>query len=151
MLVKILRTRNSTIAFTLSESRQVLDLPTISPKNMIFLAENIHLLGLSFRFTSLSLCNTIRMWLKCVSHVTLWILRSSINTLKNCYNHAEKMLVIVLKNVLVVFFNPNGITSHSYSLVLVISVVFFTSSGFNMICQKPLYKFKMVNHFANPI
>lgn len=151
MLVKVLGTWNSTIAFTLFGSKWVPNFPTTSPNKMILLTKNIHLLGLSFRFTSLNLCNTIRMWLRCASHVTLWILKSFVNTLKNCYNHSKKMLVVVLENILVALFKLNGITSHSYNLVLVIRVVFFTLSQFIIICQKPFYKFKAMNHFTNPI
>jgi hypothetical protein len=151
MLVKVLGIRNSTIVFTLFGLRKVPDFPTTSPNNMIYLTENIHLLVLSFIFTSFNLCNIIQMWLRCASHVTLWILRSSINTSSNFYNHSEKMLVIILENILVASFNLNGIISHSYCFVLVINVVFFTLSGFIMIFQKPLYKSKAVNHYANPI
>jgi hypothetical protein len=63
--------------------------------------------------------------------------------LKKLLQPFKKMLVIVLENVIVAFFNPNGITSHSCRHVLVMNVVFFTSSRFILICQKPLYKSKV--------
>ncbi len=63
--------------------------------------------------------------------------------LKKLLQPFKKMLVIVLENVIVAFFNPNGITSHSCRHVLVMNVVFFTSSRFILIRQKPLYKSKV--------
>jgi hypothetical protein len=50
------------------------------------------------------------------------------------------MSAMVRENVLMVFFNPNGITFHSYKLDLVIIVFFFTSSGAIRICQNLDYK-----------
>jgi hypothetical protein len=57
---------------------------------------------------------------------------------------------IVLVNVLVAFFNPNGMTVQSYNPVLVIKAVFFTSSGAIRICQNPDCKSKAVNHVELP-
>jgi hypothetical protein len=71
--------------------------------------------------------------------------------LKNYCNHSEKMSVIVLENVMVTFFNPNGITSHSCRHVLLMNVVFFTSSRFVLIFWKPFCKSKVVNHYERPI
>jgi hypothetical protein len=57
---------------------------------------------------------------------------------------------IVLVNVLVAFFRPNGMTIRSYNPVLVINTVFFTSSGAIRICQKPDCKSRAVNHVELP-
>jgi len=47
------------------------------------------------------------------------------------------MSAMVYENVLLAFFNPNGITFHSYEPDLVIIVIFFTSSGTIGIYQNP--------------
>jgi hypothetical protein len=53
---------------------------------------------------------------------------------------------MVLENVLVVFFNPNGITFHSKNPDLVITTVFQTSSSTILIGQKRNYMTKAKNH-----
>jgi len=57
------------------------------------------------------------------------------------------MLTMVHENILMAFFNPNGITFHSYKLDLVIIVVFFTSLRTIKICQNPNYKSSVENHY----
>jgi hypothetical protein len=57
-----------------------------------------------------------------------------------------KNLYIVLVKVLVAFLRPNGMNVQSYNSVLMISVVFFMSSGAIQICQKLDCKSKAVNH-----
>jgi hypothetical protein len=150
MLVTVLGTGNSTTTLTLLGLGQVPTFPTTCPKNLMFLAKNIHLLGLNFKLTSHK-CFTICIWLTWVSHETLWLLRSSTKTLKNCCNHSKKKIVIVLEKILVTFLSPIGIIRHSYRPILVMNVVFFTSLKLILICQNPFYKSKIMNHFATPI
>jgi hypothetical protein len=52
MLVTVLGTGNSTTTLTLLGLGQVPTFPTTCPKNLMFLAKNIHLLGLNFKLTS---------------------------------------------------------------------------------------------------
>jgi hypothetical protein len=56
------------------------------------------------------------------------------------------MSAMVRENVLVVFFNPNGITFHSERPNLVITVVFLTSSRAIKISRNPDYKSNAENH-----
>jgi len=68
------------------------------------------------------------------------------NTFRNVLPKSLTTSDIVLVKVLVAFLRPNGMMVQSYDLVLVISVVFFVSSGAIRICQKPNYKSKAINH-----
>jgi hypothetical protein len=52
MLVIVLGIGNSTTTLTLSRLGQILAFPATCPKNLMFLVENIHLLGLNFKLTS---------------------------------------------------------------------------------------------------
>jgi hypothetical protein len=56
------------------------------------------------------------------------------------------MSAMVRENVLMAFFNPNGIKFHSYRPDLVITVIFLTPSGAIGICQNPNYKSNVKNH-----
>jgi hypothetical protein len=58
---------------------------------------------------------------------------------------------IALEKVLVVFFNPNGITFHSENLDLMMIVVFLMFLGAIGICQNPNWKARAINHANTPI
>ncbi len=123
---------------------------TTWPRNVILLAAKQHLLGFSLRFTSLSLHRTISRCWRCFAQLSLWTLRSSTNTFRNLLLKSLKTYDIVLVNVLVAFFRPNGMTVQSYNLVLVSKAVFFTSSEAIRICQKLDCKSRAVNHVELP-
>jgi hypothetical protein len=60
------------------------------------------------------------------------------------------MSAMVCENVLMAFFNPNGITFHSYKPDLVITVIILTPLGAIGICQNLDYKSNVENHLECP-
>ncbi len=119
---------------------------TTCPKKTISQTPTQHFLGFNFRLTNLGLSKTSLRFSKCSLQSLLWTLTSSTTILRNWSVHSLNIFAMVLENVLVLFFNMNGITFHLKNRVLVITIVFKTSSSTILICQKLDYRSKAKNH-----
>lgn len=121
MLVTIYGWKQCTMTLILPRFGFVPSLLTTWPINVMLFATKQHLLGLSFKLTSLSLPKIACKCVRCSSQFLWCMLRSSTNIFKNLSPRSYTSYIVLMK-VLVVSFSPKGINVHSYNPFLAINI-----------------------------